>query len=437
MTNTPFSKTRIDQLLREMEIDDLNKASIRQIGAIARTMEQETGQEYVHFEMGIPGLPPSAVGVEAEIAALRRGVASKYPNIEGIDELKTEASRFVKAFIDTDIAPKGCIPTTGSMQGVFAAFMLCTQLNPQRDTILYIDPGFPVQKMQAAVIGARMASFDVADYRGAAALRTKLEEVLSSGRVCCLIYSNPNNPSWMCLKDDELQVIGELATKYDVVVIEDLAYMTMDFRRPLGRPFQAPFQPTVSRYTDNYVLMLSGSKMFSYAGQRIAVACISDRLFARSYPTLAARYGISRFGAVYAYNMLYTLSSGVSHSAQCAMAAMMHAATEGAYSFVDDVREYARRTARIKQIMLPYGFSVVYDRDQDEPVSDGLFFTIGYHDMEGGKLLRELLYYGITGIVLSTTGSTRQGIRACCSTMQEHHYQLLAERCRLFAENHA
>jgi len=420
-----------------MEIDDLNHASIRQIGAIARTMEQETGQEYIHFEMGIPGLPPSAIGVEAEIDALRRGVASKYPDIEGIADLKAEASRFVKAFINTDVAPKGCIATTGSMQGVFAAFMLCTQLDPARDTILYLDPGFPVQKMQAAVIGARTASFDVADYRGADALRTKLEDVLSTGRICCLIYSNPNNPSWMCLTDDELRAIGELATKYDVVVIEDLAYMTMDFRRPLGRPFQPPFQPTVSRYTDQYILMLSGSKMFSYAGQRIAVACISDTLFHRSFPTLAARYGISRFGAVYAYDMLYTLSSGVSHSAQCAMAAMMRAATDGHYSFVDDVREYARRTARIKDIMLGHGFSITYDRDLDEPVSDGLFFTIGYHDMEGGALLRQLLYHGITGIVLSTTGSTRQGIRACCSTMQEHHYPLLDQRCRLFAENNA
>jgi hypothetical protein len=96
----------------------------------------------------------------------------------------------------------------------------------------------------------------------------------------------------------------------------------------------------------------------------------------------------------------------------------------------------SRRTARIKEIMLPYGFSVVYDRDQDEPVSDGLFFTIGYRGMEGGELLRELLYYGITGIVLSTTGSTRQGIRACCSNMLEHHYPLLADRCRLFAADH-
>ena len=433
---TVFDKARIDSMLADMELTDLNKASIRQIGAVVRTMEQESGQEFIHFEMGIPGIPPSAVGIAAEKAALDRGVASIYPNIEGIDDLKTEASRFVKAFINTDISPRSCIPTTGSMQGVFAAFMLCSQLDPKKDTILYIDPGFPVQKMQATVLGVRKASFDVADYRGEA-LRGKLEEYLSTGRICCLIYSNPNNPSWMCLTDDELQIIGELATKYDCIVIEDLAYMTMDFRRPLGRPWQEPYQVTVSRYTDNYILMLSGSKIFSYAGQRIAVACISDKLYARQYATLHERYAISRFGAVYAYDMLYTLSSGVSHSAQCALAAMMKAATDGEYSFVNDIREYARRTERIKAIMTRYGFNIVYDKDQEEPVSDGFFFTIGYHGMEGGELLRELLYFGISGIVLSTTGSTRQGIRGCCSNMKEHHYALLEERCRLFAEAHA
>ena len=59
-------------------------------------------------------------------------------------------------------------------------------------------------------------------------------------------------------------------------MIEDLAYLCMDFRRELGHPFQAPYQATVARYTDNYVLMLSGSKIFSYAGQRIASAAIPE-----------------------------------------------------------------------------------------------------------------------------------------------------------------
>lgn len=425
----------IDGIMKKLEIKDIQTASIRQIGALVRQAEQQTGTEYIHFEMGIPGLPPSLVGVQAECDALQKGVASQYPIIDGIPSLKQEASRFIKAFLNTDIKPEGCTPTVGSMQASFASLMLCSQLDEKKDTILYIDPGFPVQKMQAKVIGAKIASFDVANYRNEK-LRAQLESYFQQGNICAVLYSSPNNPSWMCLNEQELQIIGELATKYDVIVIEDLAYMTMDFRQDFGIPFQAPYQPSVSHYTDNYILLMSASKIFSYAGQRIAVACISDALYQRHYDSLEQRYGIARFGAAYSYVFLYTFSSGVSHSAQYAMAAMLKAACDGSYTFVKDVKEYANRTHKIKEILHRNGFHIVYDKDCDCPVSDGFFFTIGYKDMSGAELLKELLYYGISGIDLATTGSTRKGIRACSSNIQPHHYQLLEERLQLFNQNH-
>ena len=425
----------VDEVARELEIKDIAAASIRQVGAIVRNVEQRTGVEYIHFEMGIPGLPPSQVGVRAECEALERGVASQYPIIDGIQPVKEEASRFVKAFLDTDIRPTGCIPTVGSMQASFASLMLCSHLNPKRDTVLYIDPGFPVQKMQAQVIGVKIASFDIADYRGKN-LAEKIESYFAQGNICAVLYSSPNNPSWMCLNDEELRIIGTLAAKYDVIVIEDLAYMTMDFRRDMSRPFEPPFQPTVAKYTDNYVLLMSASKIFSYAGQRIALACISDKLYERHYESLQERYGIARFGAAFAYVYLYTFSSGVSHSAQYAMAAMLKAACDGEYNFVGDVKEYAMRTARIKDILYRNGFHIVYDKDDEEPVSDGFFFTIGYGSMSGAELLKNLLYYGISGIDLATTGSNRQGIRACSSNIKPHHYELLEERLKAFNERY-
>lgn len=425
----------IDGIMQDLEIKDIQTASIRQIGALVRKAEQATGSEYIHFEMGIPGLPPSAVGVQAECEALQNGVASKYPIIDGIPELKTQASRFIKAFLNTDINPEGCTPTVGSMQGSFASLMLCSQLDAKKDTVLYIDPGFPVQKMQANVIGCKIASFDIADYRGQN-LREKLESYFQQGNICAVLYSSPNNPTWMCLTNEELAIIGELATQYDVIVIEDLAYMTMDFRQDFGIPFQAPYQPSVSHYTDNYILLMSASKIFSYAGQRIAVACISDALYQRQYESLMQRYGIGRFGAAYSYIFLYTFSSGVSHSAQYAMAAMLKEACDGTYAFVKDVKEYAERTRKIKDILHRNGFHIVYDKDCDCPVSDGFFFTIGYKDMSGAELLKELLYYGISGIDLATTGSIRKGIRACSSNILPHHYQLLEERLQLFNQNH-
>ncbi len=425
----------IDSIVKEFEIDDIRSASIRQIGAVVRAAEARTATEFIHFEMGVPGLPPATVGVKAECEALQRGVASVYPIIDGIPEVKEQASRFMKAFVNADIAPQCCIPTVGSMQASFASLMLASQLDLARDTVLYIDPGFPVQKMQAQVIGVKIASFDIADYRGKA-LEEQLEAFLAKGNICAILYSSPNNPTWMCLNDEELEIIGRLATKHDVLVIEDMAYMTMDFRRDMSRPFEPPYQPSVSHYTDNYIILMSASKIFSYAGQRIAMACIGDKLYERHYSVLKERYGIARFGAAFAYVFLYSFSSGVSHSAQCAMAAMLKTACDGEYDFVGDIKEYALRTARIKEILLRNGFHIVYDKDDEEPVSDGFFFTIGYKEMDGGELLKELLFYGVSGIDLATTGGKRKGIRACSSNIKPHHYAMLEERLRLFNENH-
>ncbi len=435
MVNTPVDRQLMDDIIRESGVTDFSRATIREIKAMAAQAEKASGVSFVKMEMGVPGLPPSQVGVAAEIDALHRGVASLYPDINGESVLKTEASRFVRAFVGVDVRPEGCVPVTGSMQGTYAAFLTCTQCHPERDTILFIDPGFPVQKQQIVVMGAKYETFDVYNYRGDK-LGPKLESYLKQGHIAAVIYSNPNNPSWICLKEDELQTIGQMATRYDVIVLEDLAYFAMDFRRDLGHPFTAPYQPTVARYTDQYVLLISGSKAFSYAGQRIGVACISDRLYHRAFPGLTARYGGGTFGTVFIHRVLYALSSGTGHSAQYALAAMMRAASDGTYRFLDDVRVYGERAHRLKSIFLSHGFYLVYDKDLDEPVADGFYFTIGYPGMTGAELARELMYYGVSAIPLSTTGSCQEGLRACTSFVRDDQYAVLDERMALFARQH-
>ena len=418
MKNTPIERNVIDETINEFQIVDFSKATIREVKAIASKAEAVSGVEFIKMEMGVPGLPASAVGVKAEIEALQNGIASLYPDINGLPELKKEASDFIKAFINVDLSPEGCVPVTGSMQGTFASFLTCSQCDEKKDTILFIDPGFPVQKQQLVVMGQKYETFDVYDYRGDK-LKEKLESYLRKGNISAIIYSNPNNPSWICLKEEELRIIGELATQYDVIVLEDLAYFAMDFRQDLSTPYQAPFQPSVAHYTDNYVLLISGSKAFSYAGQRIGVSCISDKLYHRSYPGLTKRYG-----------------GGTSHSAQYAMAAMLKAANEGQYNFLSEVKVYGDRAQKLKEIFLRHGFYLVYDNDLGDPIADGFYFTIGYPGMTSGELAKELMYYGVSAISLVTTGSHQEGLRACTSFIKDHQYAQLDERMKLFAEHH-
>lgn len=432
----PIDNAVLESVLDQMDILDISGATIRQSGAIARAIESREGCEFIHMEMGIPGLPPVRVGIEAEKTALDSGVASQYPNMAGTPDLKLQASRFLKAYLDIDVAPSGCVPTVGSMQGSFSTFLLCSHLQPEKDTILFIDPGFPVQRTQAHILNIRSESFDIYEYRGAK-LYDKLESYLKKGNIAALIYSSPNNPAWINLTDEELRTIGSLATRYDTIVIEDLAYMCMDFRKPLGKPYEPPYQPTVAKYTDNYIIMMSGSKMFSYAGQRIAIIAISDALYCREYPMLKDFFKMSRLGDAYVFAVLYAVSSGASHSAQYALAEMLRAASDGELDFVTAAAEYARRAGVSKRIFLDNGFHIVYSMDGDVPVSDGFFYTVGYKDMQSGELMGELMRYGICSISLSMTGSRQNGVRICVSQLNRpEQFEWLDERLRLFASDH-
>ena len=158
MKATPIERGYHRPTIDEFQVADFGRATIREVKAIAAKAEAQSGVEFI--KNGNGACPDCAgrrrVGVEAEIEALRNGIASLYPDINGLDELKREASRFVKAFVDVDIAPEGCVPVTGSMQGTFASFLTCSQCDPRKDTILFIDPGFPVQKQQAGGDGAEI-----------------------------------------------------------------------------------------------------------------------------------------------------------------------------------------------------------------------------------------------------------------------------------------
>ena len=141
-----FSEELVEQAVRELHIADLSRATIGEVLLVAQYLENKTGIPFIRMDQGSPGLPVNKYGVEAEKAALDRGVGSQYPAAAGVPELKTEASRFVKAFLDVDVSARSCIPTVGSVAGSFGSFIACTQCQPGKNKVLFSDPGFPIQK---------------------------------------------------------------------------------------------------------------------------------------------------------------------------------------------------------------------------------------------------------------------------------------------------
>lgn len=428
-----ITKEIVDSLFAQFGESDITRLSIREVGKLVAQIEQESGEEFIHMEMGVPGLEPSKIGVKAEHEALDMGLARIYPNIEGIPFAKTEISRFAKLFMDIDVSSACCIPTVGGMQGSFAALLAMGRSNPEKPYTLFIDPGFPVNKSQLNLCGLPFKSFDILSYRGEK-LRAKLESYLQERNICTITYSSPNNPSWISLSEKELQIIAELADCYDAVVVEDLAYFGMDFRHNYGQPGVAPYQPTVARYTDNYILLLSASKIFSYAGQRIGMMIISEKLRTKHYPALKNYFSSDVLGHFIPYGVLYATTAGTSHSAQYALAAMLKAANDGEINFTENLHPYGEKARAMKEIFLKHGFYIVYN-DEDGDLADGFYFTIAYPGMTSAELMKAFLYYGISAISLAITGSENpNGLRACVSFVRPEQIPELDRRLTAFVK---
>jgi aspartate/methionine/tyrosine aminotransferase len=431
---TPIDSDVVSRKIRESGINP-GLGSTREIKKLVDEIENELNVRYIRMEMGVPGLQPPRVGIEAEIEALKSGVPATYPNVEGLPQLKHEIARFVKNFTNIDIESKHCIPTGGSLMGSFIAFLMVSKIDEKKNTILFIDPGFSVHKQIVRMLGISQESFDIYDYRGEK-LRDKLESYFKQGNISSILYSNPNNPSWICFTEDELKIIGELCKKYDVIPMEDLAYFAMDFRKDLSVPGQPPYQSTVANYTDKYIMFISSSKAFSYAGQRIGMLVISDKLFNSRYPDLLRFYSTDNFGHALVFGTLFPVTAGIAQSTQYGLAAILKSVNDGEHNFVEHVREYGERAKVLKKMFTDNGFYIVYDKDNEDLIADGFYFTFNYPGFTGVELTEELLYYGISGISLATTGSTREGVRACVSFIQRDMFDELKERLRRFHEDH-
>jgi aspartate/methionine/tyrosine aminotransferase len=433
----PFDAAAISKIVAGQRFD-IRTASIREMNKLVNAIETDLGVEFIRMEFGVPGLPVHPIAIEAEARALReRNVGHIYAPFEGVPALKEEAARFVKLFMNVDVPPSCCVPTVGAMEGCFASLALASRMRKGADTVLYLEPGFPVNKLQTRFLGVKSESIDFYDHRGDKLVQA-VEQRAKQGDLCAIIWSSPNNPSWIVLTESELQGLGRIFDEYGLIAIEDLAYFGMDLRQDYMRPGVPPYQPTVLHYTKRGICIVSSSKMFSYAGQRIAITIVSPELMEMESADLVANYGTPNIGHAFVHGVLYPIAACVPETPQYGLLALLEAANGGDTSLWKPAREYARRAKLMKKLFLGNGFRLVYDNDLGEPLADGFYFTVAYPGYDNGAdLLLEMLHYGVSAITLETTGSCRkEGLRACVSMTRDEQFPILEQRLKQFHEDH-
>ena len=433
--NIPLEKQHLKQILNETGFNSKN-LSIRETNRLATIINEKHNIEFVRMEMGIPNIPTSDIAKNAEKEAIDKGLQGFYPPFDGIPELKKAGCEFVKAFLDLDVKNKHIIPTCGSLQGGYISQALAGNMIKGKKTILYLDPTFPVTRYQAKFLGLKAVGIDLYNYRGDK-LISEIKKHVENGNIGGILWSSPNNPSWSCLNDSELKEIANICDSNEILAIEDLAYIGMDFRKDYSVPFSEPFIPTIGRHGKNWITLISASKAFSFPGPRCAIAIISPQINEKKYVNLKKLFDREQFGHAFSLGGLYVTTSGTSHTAQYALAKMLEAATNNEFNFIEITSEYGRRAEKVKEIFLKYGFKQVYKKDMDEPVGNGFYLTMSYPGYDGNDLMLELLRYGISTITLKSTGSVRhEGLRVCISFIGQEEMPILENKLQKFMEKH-
>ena len=433
--NIPLEKQQLDIIFNETGFNSKN-LSIRETNRLSTIINQKHNIKFVRMEMGIPNIPTSDIAKTAEKEAIDKGLQGFYPPFDGIPELKEAGREFVKAFLDLDVENKHIIPTCGSLQGGYISQALAGNMIKGKRTILYLDPTFPVTRYQAKFLGLEAVGIDLYNYRGNQ-LIDEIKKHVKGGEIGGILWSSPNNPSWSCLNDFELKEIAKICDSNEILAIEDLAYIGMDFREDYSVPYSKPFIPTVGKYGKYWITLISASKAFSFPGPRCAIAIISPKINEKKFSNLKEFCDREQFGHAFSLGGLYVTTSGTSHTAQYGLAKMLEAATNGDFNFVEKTSEYGKRAEKVKDIFLRYGFEQVYKKDMDEPVGNGFYLTMSYPGYDGNDLMLELLRYGISTITLKSTGSVRhEGLRVCISFIGQEEMPLLEKKLLKFMEDH-
>jgi len=132
--------------------------------------------------------------------------------------------------------------------------------------------------------------------------------------------------------------------------------------------------------------------------------------------------------------VLYATTAGTSHTAQYALASMLKAINDGDVNFTKELQPYSEKSKIMKQIFIENGFYIVYN-EEDTELADGFYFTIAYPGMTSGELMKDFLYFGISAISLSITGSENpNALRACVSFVRFDQMTVLEKRLHDFVE---
>ena len=228
------------------------------------------GVDIVTFGIGDPDLPTPRNILDALHQAAEEPVNHRYPESEGLPELRQSISDWYERRFEVRFDPlTETLPLIGSKEGI-AHIALCF-IDPG-DVALVPDPGYPVYEVGTMFAGGTSYRLDCTRESGwKPDLDAIPADVARKAKVLWLNY--PNNPTGAVADFDFFERAVAWAKKYDVAILHDNPYcdVAYDGYKPISI-FQVPGARDVA------VEFNSWSKIYNMTGWRIGMIVGNARM---------------------------------------------------------------------------------------------------------------------------------------------------------------
>jgi len=184
------------------------------------------GVDVVSFGIGDPDMPTPGHIIEALTDAARDAANHRYPESEGLPELREAIARWYERRFGVDLDPqKEILPLIGSKEGI-GHIALCF-IDPG-DVALVPDPGYPVYAVGTVLAGGEPYYLPLTEENDfLPELDSIPEQIARRAKVLWLNY--PNNPTGAVAELEFFERAVDFARKHDLAILHDGPYSEVAF----------------------------------------------------------------------------------------------------------------------------------------------------------------------------------------------------------------
>lgn len=240
------------------------------INEAAAAAEQKSGKSVVNLGQGFFSYSPPDFAIEAAKKALDVPAFNQYSPTKGRPSLKQALSDSYSPYFDRKLDPDTeIVVTAGANEGMYSAFT--GFLNPG-DEVIVFEPFFDQYISNIQLPGGKVVYVPLHppkdnDTKTSSASEwsidfNELESSITS-KTKMIVLNSPHNPTGKVYSKQELEKIGELAVKNNIIILSDEVYDRLyynEFTRV------ATLSPELSRLT---LTVGSAGKTFAATGWRV------------------------------------------------------------------------------------------------------------------------------------------------------------------------